>query len=85
MRWVPCTERLPETKDIWTDFIVTVDCDSWDPPKVMSMEWENATCYGKKVSRWKWNDRLLPKAWRVIAWMPLPDPYFEELDKGEKG
>lgn len=77
--WIPVTERLPETKDWRTTFMVTVECDSWKSKRTtMAMEWENTKLRGKPVSRWIWNNRLLPHEWEVIAWMPLPDPWKGE-------
>ena len=72
-RWIPVTERLPETdRDKWhTEFIVTTE-----DGKVLSMDWENTIVRNKPVSRWIWRGRLAP--WRVIAWRPLPAPYQED-------
>ena len=75
MSWILCSERLPETDRMWTKYLVTTICDTWENPKTMAMDWENTTVYGEKTSRWKWNGKLLPKGWNVIAWMPLPEPY----------
>ena len=79
-RWIPVTERLPESSSVWrTEYLATVFCAQWkEKTETMCVQWENTTVRGKATSRWILNDRLLPKEWKVIAWMPLPKPYEEE-------
>ena len=74
-RWIPVTERLPETRKYRTTFLATVSCEFWKNNKTLVVEWENTTVRGKDVSRWIWNDRLFPEEWEIIAWQPLPAPY----------
>ena len=74
-RWIPVTERLPETRKYRTTFLATVSCEFWKNNKTLVVEWENTTVRGKDVSRWIWNDRLFPEEWEIIAWQPLPSPY----------
>lgn len=69
-RWIPVTERLPETEKRLTWFITTTRHGD-----VIPMQWENTTVRGKDVSRWVWQGRISP--WEVIAWMPLPKPFKE--------
>ena len=77
-RWIPVTERLPEESSPWrTGYLATVTCDTWSEPSVMYVQWETTMVRGKEVSRWIWNDRLFPKCWHLVAWMPLPTPYRE--------
>ena len=71
-RWIPVTERLPETREYRTTFLATVSCEFWKNNKTLVVEWENTTIRGKDASRWIWNDRLFPKEWEIIAWQPLP-------------
>ena len=74
-RWIPVTERLPETREYRTVFLATVSCEFWKNNETLVVEWENTTVRGKDVSRWIWNDRLFPGEWEIIAWQPLPSPY----------
>ena len=80
-RWIPVTERLPETRKYRTTFLATVSCEFWKNNKTLVVEWENTTVRGKDASRWIWNDRLFPKEWEIIAWQPLPAPYRPATDQ----
>lgn len=74
-QWIPVTEQLPEKSSPWrTGYLATVTSDTWSEPSVMYVEWETTTVRGKEVSRWIWNDKLFPKCWNLVAWMPLPEP-----------
>ena len=78
-RWIPVTEQLPEKSSPWrTGYLATVTSDTWSEPSVMYVEWETTTVRGKEVSRWIWNNKLFPKCWDLVAWMPLPEPWKGE-------
>jgi len=75
-QWTPCSEGLPKTTEWRTPFLVTAECDTWNPRrKTLVAEWENTTVRGKPVSRWIRMDRLFPAMWKVVAWKPLSEPY----------
>ena len=76
-RWIPVSERLPESPIFRAGYLATVFCASWKEKKTMYVEWENVTIRGKAISRWIWDNRLFPKEWEIIAWMPLPKAYKE--------
>ena len=67
--WIPCSERLPEEKG---KYLVTYHPCYWDNVKdeirVGIDTFRGRTTWAKK------------KFQRVIAWMPLPEPYKEEED-----
>ena len=69
-RWIPVTERLPEPEeDEDIDIIVTYVDD--EETRIIPVN------YGKGT----WYDCIFDTALnpiKVIAWMPLPDPYREE-------
>ena len=75
-RWIPCSERLPEEKDagilkkLGTEkrseyVIATVDV------KGERMTVTACTYDGK----WDWNMKYAFPDFKVVAWMPLPEPY----------
>lgn len=75
--WILCSERLPETEEWRTEYLVTADCGYDKPiPKTLCMDWENTTVRGKPVSRWIWRDCLSP--YKVIAWAEKPEPWEGE-------
>ena len=69
-KWIPCSERLPETSDaVLTTYIVNGD---------RSRKYvEESSYYGNDES-WSspWDEyRIAGTRIEVIAWMPLPEPY----------
>ena len=73
--WIPCSERLPE-EDHWLggsgkqfsdNVLVSIynsdDEDEWvDVSQTIDGEWRTE----------------LPRHCKIVAWMPLPEPYREE-------
>lgn len=66
-RWIPVTERLPEKSG---EYLVTYHPCYWD-------DVESEILVGIDTFRGKttWAQR---KYQRVVAWMPLPEPYRKE-------
>lgn len=71
--WIPCSERLPNEDERIRAYVRHVHASEFlvmiegaDMPTVLYLTWDN---YWKDDS---WTD------YRVIAWMPLPEPYEEE-------
>lgn len=76
IKWIPCSERLPNTTAWHTDYLVTVRALCYKPPFTTYGVWENTNVRGKPVSRWKNKfNTLMP--YEVVAWAELPEPYNE--------
>ena len=68
MQWIPCSERLPkeEKRHYWVCTDTGYQCQCW---------WTNDV-YGLGASdRWGWKIFDIPQYQKVIAWMPLPEPW----------
>lgn len=71
MRWIPCSERLPELQDTRCVRTVLVCARG----HVMPMIYERDIVQGKAVGLWKWMWRGIFKEPEAIThWMPLPEP-----------
>ena len=73
--WIPVTERLPkeENKSYWicTDYGYQCEC-----------RWTNVNhIWPHLTTDWHWHIMDIPQYSKVVAWMPLPEPYKSE--KGE--
>lgn len=73
-KWIPCSERLPEHPENNDYYLVTIQCehhDGWDDYVTGFAEWtkhgwDELSCYIGQI--------------KVVAWMPLPEPYKEVND-----
>ena len=73
-RWIPCSERLPK-KERRTYWVCT------DAETQHECRWTNNR-FGMTVSdEWGWNVFDTPQYTKVIAWMPLPEPYAERRNE----
>ena len=72
LRWIPCSERLPDHPENDDYYLVTIQCehyDGWDDYVTGFAEWtkhgwEELSCYIGQI--------------KVVAWMPLSEPYKAE-------
>lgn len=69
-RWIPCAERLPE------DYRDVLVCDGVD----MFVGWCELDGLSKK---WHSLDDNFDYDTPIIAWMPLPELYKAECEKGD--
>ena len=80
-QWIPCSERLPEEKDAgilkklgtnkMSDYVIaTVEV------KGERMTVTACTYNGE----WDWNMKYAFPDYKIIAWMPLPEPYTERRE-----
>ena len=71
-QWIPVTERLPELKEgtywVCTDVGGQHEC-----------RWTNVNIFWADLKTdWHWNIFDIPQFTKVVAWMPLPEPYKEK-------
>lgn len=85
-RWIPCSERLPESDEVWQKYIVVYCCnylDIWDDMKAMTFVM--VADYNSEQKVWKLdsdevvNALILPEniqlhAGYITHWQPLPEP-----------
>ena len=85
-RWIPCSERLPESDEVWQKYIVVYcyNClDIWDDMNAMTFV--SVADYNSEQKVWKLgndevvNALILPEniqlhAGYITHWMPLPEP-----------
>lgn len=73
MRWIPCSERLPEDVEIGEEYPTVIFC-TIDETYCGFLE------YTEHGRTW-WNADAEYEVDEVIAWMPLPEPYKENNDQ----
>lgn len=75
MKWIPVTEKLPETEKWpnWGEYL-TCDKDGYISVTHWADGWSCSMMRDGSIYRkHEYND--------VVAWMPLPKPYKEEEDE----
>lgn len=68
-RWIPCSERLPEHDG--EAYLVTDYCESINRKRI-----HVSYCYMNREGFWS----DVPIGYKVLAWMPLPEPWIGEED-----
>jgi hypothetical protein len=76
-RWIPVSERLPDTDD---EFLCWYKYYHWSKEKVLPEY--GLGCYLQNTQAWC-GEVAQGKDVEVIAWMPLPEPYKESEVKKE--
>lgn len=70
--WIPCGVVLPEEKKA----VYWVCNDRGDQ---FECRWTNANYFWTDLkTKWHWSLFDAPQYSKVVAWMPLPEPYKEE-------
>ena len=88
--WIPCSERLPEERD--SMFARFKGTKKWSPYMFMKVSDDVIVAVengiGQAVTTYahttdgKWEcDLVKINGYRVIAWMPLPEPYSADTEK----
>lgn len=80
-RWIPCSERLPEREEQVLIYAMNVHF-------VLAKYKELRTLDGEYIKDWVIEDAYNPPSLikhKVIAWMPLTDPYQAERREEEYG
>jgi len=68
-RWIPCSERLPkeEQKKYWICTDTGYQCEC---------RWTNVNHFWTDLTTsWHWHIMDVPQYAKVVAWMPLPEPW----------
>ena len=63
-RWIPVTERLPEESE---RYLISAFDGVWRRTTIAQ--------YQPRYKAWTMTGRMA--YWKVVAWMPLPEPYKE--------
>ena len=73
-RWIPVTERLPkaERKSYWVCTDTGYQCEC---------RWTNDRFGIIESDEWGWKIFDIPQYQKVVAWMPLPDPYEQPKEE----
>ena len=84
-KWIPCSERVPEAEGI---YLVTVDkeCLGEDENSVFHAYWIKGDWHHDFFEKRKYTRILRYIVGRIddikiIAWMPLPEPYKEGVSE----
>ena len=68
-QWIPCSERLPkeEQKKYWICTDTGYQCEC---------RWTNVNHFWTDLTTsWHWHIMDVPQYAKVVAWMPLPEPW----------
>ena len=74
--WIPCEEEMPKEKDAGVlqkigiqnksdNVFVTIDTEKGRMVEI-ACTWDGM---------WKWDGMMAFPKWKIIAWMPFPEPY----------
>lgn len=75
-RWIPVAERLPaaERKHYWVCTDTGYQCEC---------RWTNNLFGFGESGEWGWSIFDIPQYQKVVAWMPLPEPYEPQKEQAE--
>lgn len=78
-RWIPCNERMPEEHEsgilktlgvnsVSDEVIVTVECGDDERMSAIAQTYDG---------KWHWDFKHVFSGCKIVAWMPMPEPYKE--------
>ena len=70
LKWIPVSERLPEKEGQYLAYIVS--------PNDAGVQYMMTCDYFPSTSTWCPDDEMASR--HVVAWMPLPEPYKENVE-----
>lgn len=79
MGWIPCEERMPEEKParpIMQKLGVSTESDT----VLVTIEINGCRIVDRAYIRdgqWEWHLKIAYPGYKVVAWMPYPEPYRE--------
>lgn len=69
-KWIPVTTNPPKEEK---SYLVWLDCGG-----VCECRWTDGDyLFGNPTGVWRWNFIDIPRHTKILAWMPLPEPYKE--------
>lgn len=75
-RWIPVTERLPEEKDAGILKALRIEKRSEYVLATVEVKGEKMTTTACTLDgKWDWDLKYAFPDFKVVAWMPLPEPY----------
>ena len=81
-KWIPCSERLPDEKDAGILKKLGIEKRSEDVLATVEVKGERMTVTTCTYDgKWEWDMKYAFPDYKVIAWMPLPEPYQGERRK----
>ena len=79
--WIPCSERMPKEKDAGILKKLGTEKKSEYVLATVEVKGERMTVTAcTHDGKWDWNMKYAFPDFKVIAWMPLPEPYGGESD-----
>ena len=80
--WIPCSERLPEEKDAGILKKLGTEKRSEYVLATVEVKDERMTVTACTYDgKWDWNMKYAFPDFKVVAWMPLPEPYRPKEDE----
>ena len=75
-QWIPCSERLPDEKDAGILKKLGIEKRSEYVLATVEVKGERTTVTACTYDgKWYWTMKSAFPDYKVVAWMPLPEPY----------
>lgn len=79
--WIPCSERMPKEKDAGILKMLGTEKKSEYVLATVEVNGKRMTVTARTYDgKWDWNMKYAFPDFKVVAWMPLPEPYGGESD-----